>query len=132
MKETGDRLRQVRKSLGRTQQEMADMLGISKQTLLRYEKGQRDPEISFLYRFIDSTDANCAFVFMGQEPIFTTGDHNIISLDGNERILIELFRELKDSDKQRLLNTLEILIDEDHIDRTDKLRTLKRPLSSNQ
>ncbi len=129
---TGERLRQVRKSLGRTQQEMADILGVSKQTLLRYEKGQREPEISFLYRFIESTKSNAAYVLMGQEPVFDTEELGIISLDESERNLIELFRGLKDSDKQRLLSTLEILIDEDHTDRTDKLRTLKRPLSSNQ
>jgi len=128
----GERLRQVRKSLGRTQQEMADNVGVSKQTLLRYEKGQREPEISFLYRFIESTKANAAYVLMGQEPVFDTEELGIISLDESERNLIELFRGLKDSDKQRLLSTLEILIDEDHTDRTDKLRTLKRPLSSNQ
>lgn len=129
---TGERLRQVRKSHGITQQEMANRVGVSKQTLLRYEKGQREPEISFLYRFIESTKANAAFVLMGQEPVFDTEELGVISLDESERNLIELFRGLKDSDKQRLLSTLEILIDEDHTDRTDKLRTLKRPLSSNQ
>lgn len=128
----GDRLKRIRESLDKTQQELADMLDVSKQTLLRYEKGQREPEISFIYRLIDLTKANAAYVFMGQEPVLKEGDRGIIFLDDAERCLVELFRELKEQDRERLIATLEILIDKDHTDRTDKLRTLKRPVSSNR
>lgn len=38
------RLRELRKAKGYTQQELADILGLSKQTIYEYEKGRRYPK----------------------------------------------------------------------------------------
>ena len=42
----GDRLRQIRKERGMTQEQLAEILGTSKQVLSRYEKNQRAPKIT--------------------------------------------------------------------------------------
>lgn len=44
----GQRLRQIRKELGETQDEFAARIGTSKQVLSRYESGQRIPKISLV------------------------------------------------------------------------------------
>lgn len=42
----GDRLRQIRKQRGLTQEELAKLLDTSKQVISRYENGQRSPKIT--------------------------------------------------------------------------------------
>lgn len=44
----GERLRQIRKEMGETQDEFAAKIGTSKQVLSRYENGQRIPKISLV------------------------------------------------------------------------------------
>mgnify|MGYP001044933904 CR=1 FL=1 len=44
----GERLRQIRKEMGETQDEFAARIGTSKQVLSRYESGQRIPKISLV------------------------------------------------------------------------------------
>lgn len=44
----GERLRQIRKEMGETQDEFATRIGTSKQVLSRYEKGRRIPKISLV------------------------------------------------------------------------------------
>ena len=44
----GERLRQIRKEMGETQDEFAARIGTSKQVLSRYETGQRIPKISLV------------------------------------------------------------------------------------
>ncbi|KRC32041.1 MULTISPECIES: helix-turn-helix transcriptional regulator [unclassified Lysobacter] len=46
--ESGDRLRQERKRLGLTQQQMADIGGVRKQAQLKYEAGQSSPNAEYL------------------------------------------------------------------------------------
>lgn len=42
----GEKLKTIRRSLGLTQQEFADRLGVQKTTLSRYERGERSPSLS--------------------------------------------------------------------------------------
>ena len=61
MREVGDRLRQMRKTKGYTQQEMADFLSVHRTTYTRYELGEVDPPLEVLCRMADlmgcTTDA---------------------------------------------------------------------------
>lgn len=47
----GERLRQIRKERGETQDEFAKKIGTSKQVLSRYESGQRIPKISLAEKY---------------------------------------------------------------------------------
>ena len=49
----GQRMRQIRKSRGLSQDEFAAMLGTSKQILSRYELEQRSPRIDQVSRYVD-------------------------------------------------------------------------------
>jgi len=47
----GMRLRQIRKSMGMTQREFAEILGTSKQVISRYEIGKRIPKVTIVKEF---------------------------------------------------------------------------------
>ena len=49
----GDRLREARKSKGMSQQELADELGISINSVANYERGTSFPKESYLYKIIN-------------------------------------------------------------------------------
>ena len=49
----GDNLRKIRKEKGMTQDELAAVLGTSKQVLSRYENGQRSPKVSVVSEFAE-------------------------------------------------------------------------------
>lgn len=46
-----DRLKEIRLNLGYSQQELADLLGTSKQVISRYENGIRSPKISVAAKY---------------------------------------------------------------------------------
>jgi len=48
IREFGERLKKERLSLGMTQQQLSDRLGVTKTTLGRYERGIRSPEIELV------------------------------------------------------------------------------------
>lgn len=53
MIEIGNKLKTLRKGRKLTQQELADMMGITRPTISNYETGRRSPHISELRRFAD-------------------------------------------------------------------------------
>lgn len=67
MKELGNRLRTIRKNLSLTQGDFADKLGITKQTLLRYEKGLRAPGADILLRIVEFAQINPEWLLTGKE-----------------------------------------------------------------
>ena len=56
MREVGDRLRQMRKTKGYTQQQMADLVGVHRTTYTRYETGTVDPSLEILCHLADIFD----------------------------------------------------------------------------
>lgn len=49
----GDNLRKIRKEKNLTQDELAALLGTSKQVISRYENGQRSPKVSIVSEYAD-------------------------------------------------------------------------------
>lgn len=62
----GERLRQIRKELGETQDEFAARIGTSKQVLSRYEVGQRIPKISLVEKYAKSLNVSVDYL-MGRD-----------------------------------------------------------------
>jgi transcriptional regulator with XRE-family HTH domain len=44
----GTKLREIRKSLGMTQEELADVLNTTQSSISKYEKGAEEPNLTFL------------------------------------------------------------------------------------
>ena len=51
--EFGKRLREARIQQNKTQQEMADLIGVALQSYQRYEQGDREPSLSMLITLAD-------------------------------------------------------------------------------
>ena len=58
----GNRLRQIRKDLGETQDEFAARIGITKQVLSRYENGLRIPKVSLLEKYARSLNVSVDYL----------------------------------------------------------------------
>ena len=61
----GERLRQIRKEMGETQDEFATRIGTSKQVLSRYEGGQRIPKISLVESYAKALNVSVDYL-MGE------------------------------------------------------------------
>lgn len=61
----GERLRQIRKEIGETQDEFAARIGTSKQVLSRYEGGQRIPKISLVESYAKALNVSVDYL-MGE------------------------------------------------------------------
>jgi len=62
----GERIRFVRSVLNLTQVYVAESMGITKQTLIRYEKNARKPNKNFLSRFANEFNADFEWLETGQ------------------------------------------------------------------
>jgi transcriptional regulator with XRE-family HTH domain len=96
----GQRLRAERKRIGATQAALADMGGIKRNALFKYEKGENSPTVEFLYR-LSENGLDAAYVF--------TGVHVESSLRPNEQILLGCFRKLPPHHQQIAMDTFAVL-----------------------
>jgi transcriptional regulator with XRE-family HTH domain len=62
-----ERLCALRKSLGMTQQDLADRLGLSRGTIGMYESGHRDPDTTTLSRLADILGCSADYL-LGRTP----------------------------------------------------------------
>ena len=91
MKEFAIRLKQLRKTQGYTQQQLADLLGISKSAVSMYESGVREPELALIQRmtgiFSVNVDTLIGTSSEAQEEITASPFHNmkkLIARNGNK------------------------------------------------
>jgi len=63
----GKRLRQIRKEMGLTQDEFADILGASKQILSRYELEQRSPRIEQVRKYAERLQVSVDYLLGDEE-----------------------------------------------------------------
>ena len=64
-KEIARRLSELRKDKGITQNELAEMLGVSRTTVANYETGNRTPEYDTLARLADIYQVSCDYIIRG-------------------------------------------------------------------
>lgn len=98
----GKRLRAERKRIGATQAALADIGGIGRNALVKYEKGENSPTVEFLYRLSEWLDA--AYVL--------TGGRIENGLRPNEQILLELFGKLPPHNQQIAIRLIAVLTDD--------------------
>ena len=105
----GDRIRELRKELGTTQQEFADRLKIKRNTIATYETGRNDP--------IDSVFALICREFNVNETWLRTGEGEMFVLKSRDEELAEFFGNVQgigpESFKRRFVAMLSRLDEED-------------------
>ncbi len=105
----GDRIRELRKELGMTQQEFADRLKIKRNTIATYETGRNDP--------IDSVFALICKEFDVNETWLRTGEGEMFVPKSRDEELAEFFGNVQgigpESFKRRFVAMLSRLDEED-------------------
>ena len=97
-----ERLKQLRKALGLTQQEFADKIGSKRNTIAKYETNTNVPSTAVLSLICRVFNVNEKWINSGEGEMFLpiTRDDEIAKLS------TDLFKEEDDSFKTRLILTL--------------------------
>jgi transcriptional regulator with XRE-family HTH domain len=95
----GRRIRQRRKSLGVTQEQLADSLGLTFQQVQKYERGANRVSASKLYDITNKLETPIEYFFVGlKTPLTggTEGDKELVELihSAHGHALIKLFLQL--------------------------------------
>lgn len=99
-----ENLKQLRVDAQKTQQEMADFLGVDRSTYVKYERGSSDPPTATLVRLADffgvSVDRLLGHTLPGMQPA-------AFSLPSADAELLQKFHALDRQAQARILNSLE-------------------------
>lgn len=85
--EFGLRLKQLRESIGETQEQFAERLGVGRLAVLRYESGLRSPGIDQIQALMD-LDVDLSLLVFGKPSIQTKASRELFS-----RVLVKIDRE---------------------------------------
>lgn len=65
----GERLQELRKKAGYSQEQVAEMLGISRQAISKWESGQGKPEIDNIIKLMKLYQVSADYLLLGAENI---------------------------------------------------------------
>ena len=66
-KETGKRIQLLRKQKGLSQEELADRLNVSSNTVAKIECGLRRPSVDFVVDLVNFFDTTVDYIILGEE-----------------------------------------------------------------
>lgn len=95
-KKIGERLRKLRKYMGLTQEQVANILGLGRDAILRIEKGDRKIDLQELISF--------SKLYSISIDELTAQEHVI---NGNDVAFARGFKELSEKDKKEIINLIE-------------------------
>ena len=67
MAETGQRIKELRLSLGSTQKELADQIGVAQNTIAQYEKGKAKTSIEAIVSLANILQMTTDYLLLGKE-----------------------------------------------------------------
>lgn len=108
------RLKELRLSLGYSQQELGDLLGSTKQVISRYETGQRSPKISVVAEYANKLNVNIAWLLGEPDALKEPPDLQIKEaplpegLSDVKQLLIEEILSADDADIADLISYLKV------------------------
>ena len=80
----GSRVRELRKAKGLTQQDLADMINVTKVSVCCYEKGTRTPNLDTFVDLINALDTTAAYLL---------GMDNVVVAENEEDYMVVLPKE---------------------------------------
>ena len=95
-KKIGERLRKLRKYFGLTQEQVADILNLGRDAILRIEKGERKIDLQELMNFSKLYNVTIDEITMDEHTINT-----------NEIVLARAFKELSEKDQKEIISLIE-------------------------
>lgn len=103
----GERLREYRESRDMSQQDLADILGTTKQVLSRYETGQRDPKLTTVSEYANKLGLPLSY-FWGETPAPQKKEQDLTPF---EREVLSKLRLLSEDQQRAFLAYLITLLD---------------------
>ncbi len=101
----GNRIRELRKEKGYSQQTIAEYIGVSQKAIDYWEREINEPKASFIVRLADFFDCSADYL-LGRED-----DFGIIRSNADDRLDedYEIAKLIKMMDKETKINTLKFL-----------------------
>ena len=75
-----DRIQYLRKQRGLSQEELADMVGVSRQSVSKWESEQSTPDLDKIIVMSDLFEVTTDYILKGIEPVSTTSKKTIKAL----------------------------------------------------
>ena len=101
--ETGERIRALRESRCMSQEQLAERLGVSKNSISRYENGQMEMRIGMLYCLADVFGVSTNDLSPTRSYVETNDNKEL-------NIIVKLFRRLNDRSKAIAISTVTTLL----------------------
>lgn len=111
----GKRIKEARENLGLTQNELAELVGVTGSAITNYEKETSHPKESIMYKLLDSLNVDANYLF--QDVVSVKYE---FQADYKEQELIKKYRDLDDHGRE----TVDIILDRE-AERTATIRSLK-------
>ena len=90
--EFGDRLKEARNSMGLTQEQLAEKIGVAKSTLAGYEKGNREPDVFKIKKLIEILGIDADYLLdINKEAPETETSESEADLQKRVQMLIDVF-----------------------------------------
>lgn len=96
----GRRIKEARERLGYTQQELANIIGVTDSAITNYEKETSHPKEQILYKLIEALRVDANYLFQDSVKTKTTSD---ITFDDFTYAMHNEGKELTEENKQKLL-----------------------------
>ena len=89
----GERIQRKRRSLNYTQEELAEMVNTSKNTISNIERGENPPSIEFIVKICNVLGSDPNYYILGEIPNEDIEKYNnsLLKLDSNERKIFQNF-----------------------------------------
>ena len=95
MEQIGKRIKNVRKLLNKSQEELAKELNVTKQAISNIENSKSAPSISLLSKLLIDYDININYILSGLGDVFVTKEKTYQSLRQSLIKEVELFLDTK-------------------------------------
>jgi len=93
-KEIGDKIKTRRRKLGISQEELAEILGVTYQQVQRYENGTNKLNVENIQTVANAINVPVSYFFEGEKPS-TIAERPVFYLSANENRLLRYFRKIK-------------------------------------
>ena len=95
-------MKKLRIERGYSQKELGDLLGVSKQAISMYERGERKPDIDMLYRLSQIFSCDM-YALCGYDSPHKKSSPDEPKLSEGEKMLVDMFRAIPEEQQKVFL-----------------------------
>ncbi len=106
----GRRLKEARKASGMSQVELAPLIGLAKDSVSRYERGEVSPNAELVMLLAVSLGVSADWLLTGEGEMRRTRQGVMPNLDESERCWLGWLRDLDDEQRSHLAKLIEHLV----------------------